>query len=171
MPETALLQQLIAQQATAQPAGVALWWRGVAIDYASLQRNVLAVAGRLATGGAVGDRIALLSWNCPEFVELLYGVPAAGRILVPLNARLAPAELIYQLQSAGATTLFGDPDLLQPLLAQADFPRGIRIIALGDAYRDWRDNPTPRYCPAPEGKIRCGFYIPPAPPGDLKERC
>ena len=70
---------------------------------------------------------------------------------MPLNARLAPAELIYQLQSAGATTLFGDPDLLQPLLAHADFPRGIRIIALGDDYRRLAGQiRTPRRCPAPE---------------------
>jgi acyl-CoA synthetase (AMP-forming)/AMP-acid ligase II len=139
MPETALLQQLIAQQAASNPSGVALWWEGVAIDYASLQRNVLAAAGRLAADGTVGERIALLSWNCPEFVELLYGVPAAGRILVPLNARLAAAELIYQLQSSGATTLFGDRNLLQPLLAHADFPSPMRIIVLGDDYITWRE--------------------------------
>ena len=105
-------------------------------------------------------------------MELLYGVPAAGRILVPLNARLAPAELIYQLQSAGATTLFGDPDLLKPLLAHADFPPGIRIIALGDDYEDWRDKPdAAQRCPLLAGKIRCGFCSPPAPPGDPRGRC
>ena len=134
------LHQLIAQQAFTQPVGAALWWQGTAINYASLQRNVLAAAMRLAADGTAGDRIALLSWNCPEFVQLLYGVPAAGRILVPLNARLAPAELIYQLQCTGATTLFGDRDLLKPLLAHADFPTGVRIIALGDDYEAWLEN-------------------------------
>jgi len=134
------LHQLIAQQAFTQPVGAALWWQGTAINYASLQRNVLAAAMRLAADGTAGDRIALLSWNCPEFVQLLYGVPAAGRILVPLNARLAPAELIYQLQCTGATTLFGDRDLLKPLLAHADFPPGVRIITLGDDYEAWLAN-------------------------------
>jgi acyl-CoA synthetase (AMP-forming)/AMP-acid ligase II len=114
----------------------------VAISYASLQRNVQTVAARLAADGAVGDRVAVLSWNRPEFVELIYGVPAAGRILVPLNARLAPAELAYQLQSAGAMTLFGTPELLQPLLAHADFPAGIRIVVLGDDYLRWREEPS-----------------------------
>jgi len=134
------LQQLVAQQASTQPDGVALWWQGVAIDYASLQRNVLAVAARLAASGAVGDRVAVLSWNCPEFVELLYGVPAAGRILAPLNARLAPAELIYQLQSAGATTLFGERALLQPVLTHVDCPTGMRIIVLDEEYIEWRED-------------------------------
>jgi acyl-CoA synthetase (AMP-forming)/AMP-acid ligase II len=131
---------------------VALWWQGTPIDYASLQRNVLAAAMRLAAAGTVGDRIAVLSWNSPEFVQLLYAVPAAGRILVPLNARLAPAELIYQLQSAGATTLFGDPGLLKSLLAHADFPPGIRIIALGDDYEDWLANARSADLPTTSGE-------------------
>ena len=141
------LHRIIERQAAAQPGGVALWWQGVAIDYASLQRNIMAVAARLAADSAAGDRIALLSWNCPEFVELIYGVPAAGRILVPLNARLAPAELIYQLQSADATTLFGDRELLQPLLAHSDFPMGMRIIYLDHEYSEWRDSGTTRQLP------------------------
>jgi acyl-CoA synthetase (AMP-forming)/AMP-acid ligase II len=151
------LHHLIAHQAAAQAAGVALWWQGTPIDYASLQRNVLAVAGRLAAEGKVGDRIALLSWNCPEFVELLYGTPAAGRILVPLNARLAPAELIYQLQSAGATSLFGDSELLKPLLAHADFPQGIRITALGDEFRQWRERPDT--APLPHTRAEDAVWI------------
>ncbi len=82
----------------------------------------------------------MLSWNCPEFVELIYGVPAAGRILVPLNARLAPAELAYQLRCTGVTTLFGDGKLLEPLLLHPEFPEDVRIINLDDAYRSWCDD-------------------------------
>jgi acyl-CoA synthetase (AMP-forming)/AMP-acid ligase II len=135
-----LLQQLLERQAVANPHGVALWWQGTPIDYASLYRTVQTVAARVAATGIVGDRIAVLAWNCPEFVELMYGVPAAGRILVPLNARLAPAELSYQLAFAGATTVFGDRALLQPLLAHEDCPPGLRVIALDAEYTDWRDD-------------------------------
>lgn len=108
------------------------------ISYASLQHSIEAVASQLAKEGTLQDRVAVLSWNCPEFVELIYGVPAAGQVLVPLNVRLAPAELVYQLQSSGATTLFGDQKLLQPLLAHADFPPGIRVISLDDEFTTWR---------------------------------
>ena len=96
-----LLQQLPAMQAARQAQATALWWRGEAIDYGTLNEQVLGLAGRLAGTGAPGDRVAVLAWNCPEFVALIYAVPASGRILVPLNARLAPAEWIYQLQAAG----------------------------------------------------------------------
>lgn len=133
------LQQIIEQQAQAQPQGTALWWQGNPIDYATLQRNITAVAARLAADSKPGDRIAVLAWNSAEFVELMYGVPAAGRILVPLNARLAPAELAYQLQQSGASLLFAEQALLQPLLAHDDTVQHLRVIALEQEYAQWRD--------------------------------
>ncbi len=131
------LQQILAVQATRQPGSVALWWHGVATTYASLHQRVLTLAARLASTGARGERVAVLAWNCPEFVELIYAVPASGKILVPLNARLAPAELLYQLQSAGVTTLFGDPDLLGALLHLEIFPKDITVIDLRGGYEQW----------------------------------
>lgn len=144
MPEDTItcnkLHQLLEVQAARQPDGVALWWNGAAITYASLYQRVLALAARLASEGAVGDRVAILAWNCPEFIELIYAVPASGRILVPLNARLAPAELSYQLQSAGVTTLFGDPQLLTPLLREQGVPPGTAVIDLEERYEQWLES-------------------------------
>jgi len=142
------LQHILAHQAATQADSVALWWQGTAISYATLQRNVLACAVRLAATGTKGDRIAVLSWNSPAFVELIYAVPAAGRILVPLNARLAPAELIYQLQSSGATLVFADRALLPPAQEHSDFPAGLHVITLDDAYTEWRSNPHTAALPA-----------------------
>jgi acyl-CoA synthetase (AMP-forming)/AMP-acid ligase II len=134
------LHQLLSVQAARQPDGVALWWNGATTTYASLNNRVLALAARLASEGASGDRVAVLAWNCPEFIELIYAVPASGRILVPLNARLAPAELIYQLQSAGVTTLFGDPQLLQTLLREQALTAGMRVIDLEADYEHWLES-------------------------------
>lgn len=137
-PACTQLQDIIQRQAASQPQGVALWWQGAATDYITLHRNSLAAAAGIAAIGAIGDRVAVLSWNCPEFVELIYAVPAAGRILVPLNARLAAAELIYQLKASGATALFADRALLEALQDHSDFPVGITIIGLGTEYTRWR---------------------------------
>ena len=79
----------------------------------------------------------MLAWNCPEFVELIYAVPASGRVLVPLNARLAPAELAFQLQSAGVSTLFGDPELLRPLLREQELAVDMTVIDLEEDYEQW----------------------------------
>jgi acyl-CoA synthetase (AMP-forming)/AMP-acid ligase II len=136
------LQHIIAQQAKTNALTIALSWQGIEISYADLFQNITTTAARLAGTGSQGDRIAVLSWNCPEFVELIYAVPAAGRILVPLNARLAAAELIHQLKSSGTTILFGDPELLTHVQDHADFPTGIELIALNKQYTSWRGLPT-----------------------------
>jgi len=136
------LHHIVAQQAATNPQRIALWWQGEAFSYARLFGNISTTARRLAGTGIKGDRVAVLSWNCPEFVELLYAVPAAGRILVPLNARLAPAELIYQLVSSAASVLFADPTLLDSIKDREDFPDGLQLIAFNEDYTSWRDTPN-----------------------------
>lgn len=137
-----LLHQIIERQVALRPGENALWWQGEAITYASLAQQIDTVTGSLASRGTVGDRVAVLSWNRPEYIELIYGAAAAGRILVPLNARLAPAEIIFQLQASGARTLLASADLLAPLKAHADFPRGIEVIDLDTDYAEWKSRST-----------------------------
>ncbi|MHB2153173.1 o-succinylbenzoate--CoA ligase [Calditrichota bacterium GD2] len=47
-----------------------------------------------------GDRLAVLAENCLEYFILFSAAQKAGFILVPLNYRLAPAELDFMLQDA-----------------------------------------------------------------------
>jgi len=53
-----------------------------------------------------GDRIALCSPNCPEWVILEYGVALAGMILVPVNPAYRAAEVTALLQDCEAHALF-----------------------------------------------------------------
>lgn len=53
-----------------------------------------------------GDRIALCSPNCPEWVILEYGVALAGMILVPVNPAYRAAEMTALLQDCEANALF-----------------------------------------------------------------
>jgi len=57
-------------------------------------------------GLAPGDRVALLMKNCVEFVGLFYGAAKLGLVVVPLNTRLAAAELAFILSDSGAKALF-----------------------------------------------------------------
>jgi len=67
------------------------------------------LAGGLAGRGiAPGDRVAALCANSSTMLEVHNGVPWAGAVLVPLNTRLAPAELEYVLQHSGAALLVAD---------------------------------------------------------------
>ncbi len=67
--------------------------------------RVVAVVGERT---APGDRIALVGRNRPSYVAALYGIPAAGRVAVPLNQRLAPAELDAQARRVGAALTVDD---------------------------------------------------------------
>ena len=44
-------------------------------------------------GLAPGDRVGVIALNSDRYLELYLGLPAAGYVLVPVNSRLAPAEM------------------------------------------------------------------------------
>lgn len=75
--------------------------------YRQFAERVARLAGGLRNAGVqAGDRVAFLSLNCHRLLEAYYGVVEAGAVLLPLNIRLAPHELAYILNDAGATDLF-----------------------------------------------------------------
>jgi acyl-CoA synthetase (AMP-forming)/AMP-acid ligase II len=52
-----------------------------------------------------GDRIGMLSVNCPQYVETYFAVAKIGGIFVPLNFKSKPDELGYLISHAEATIL------------------------------------------------------------------
>src|SRR5882724_665361 len=75
--------------------------------YAQFAERTSQLAGALrGMGVQAGERVAFLSANCHRLLEAYYGVLEAGAVLLPLNIRLAPAELAYILNDSEATVLF-----------------------------------------------------------------
>jgi acyl-CoA synthetase (AMP-forming)/AMP-acid ligase II len=66
------------------------------------QRISCAAAGLLGLGLENKDRVAILSLNSDRYFELVYALPWASLVSVPLNIRLAPAEIIFLLNDSGA---------------------------------------------------------------------
>ncbi len=58
-----------------------------------------------------GERVAVVSHNSARLLELLLAVPSSGRVLVPVNFRLAPEEVSYIVGHSGARVLLVDPEL------------------------------------------------------------
>jgi acyl-CoA synthetase (AMP-forming)/AMP-acid ligase II len=84
---------------------------GCGFSYAELADRGTGLAdGLSAIGVRRGDRVALLSANGHRYLEAFFGLPAAGIVLVPLNTRLAPAELAHIVQHSGARVLLTDRD-------------------------------------------------------------
>jgi fatty-acyl-CoA synthase len=86
------------------------------VTYAELGRRVRALqAGLDDLGVAPGDRVAVVSPNSARMLELLYAVPASGRILVPINFRLRADEVEYIVAHSGSTVLLVDPEIDESL--------------------------------------------------------
>ena len=62
-------------------------------------------AGLQSEGVQRGDRVAFLSFNNHQLLEGYYGAPLGRMIVMPLNVRLQPAELIAILNHAEARVL------------------------------------------------------------------
>src|SRR5713101_4368118 len=96
------------------PGKTAVVCGGQRFTYAQFGDRVGCLAGALHKAGVkAGDRIAFLSMNCHRLLEAYYGVLEAGGVLLPLNVRLAPHELAYILNDAGATVLFLEKQFLE----------------------------------------------------------
>ena len=102
------------------------------VDWRAFVAAVARLAGGLAQLGVMpGQRVAILSLNRPEFLELQYAVLWAGAVLVPINHRLAAVEMAHVLLDAGADVLALDSEfeaLLPQLAAAGATPR--RIVSM-----------------------------------------
>jgi long-chain acyl-CoA synthetase len=66
-----------------------------------------------------GDRVAIVSANCPEWIVMFWACALVGAIAVPLNAWWKTEELEFGLSDSGARLLVVDPKrlaLVQPAL-------------------------------------------------------
>jgi long-chain acyl-CoA synthetase len=104
-----------------------------------VMRNYREVAGRAARlaaslqrrfGLKPGDRVAIAAKNCPDYVELMFGIWHAGLAAVPTNAKLHGRELGYILEHSGARVCFASDGLDAEIAPYA--PASLeRLIAIG----------------------------------------
>lgn len=90
--------------------------------------------GRGAARGraCAGDRVLLAAPNCPQYLEILYGIWWAGCAPVPANAKLHGAELAYMCAHAGARICFAADKQAGAIAAEA--PEGLeRLIVVGSS--------------------------------------
>ncbi len=134
LPLFSTLGEVFAGWAAERPDDPALitpdrtWTSGDLVQLIETQKRAL---DALAPPGAF---IGVNADACAEYVALLYSVPASGRTLVPLNRRLAPGEIVAQLERANVNVVFGDP---------VDGFTGV-VIPIGDLTKP-TDRATPQH--------------------------
>lgn len=120
------------------PDRVAIDFRDRETTYAELDdRSERLAAGLLDRGLQRRDRVSTLTGNTPEHVELLFACAKAGLMMAPMNPRLAPAELAYQLDDAEPALLLVHPDLDE--LADASLEEASASPARAPLTRDGLD--------------------------------
>jgi acyl-CoA synthetase (AMP-forming)/AMP-acid ligase II len=109
---------------------------GLVLDYAGLRTRALSLATALRRRCRDGDRVAVVSENRPEYVELLFAIWAAGLVAVPINAKLHAREVEQILDDAQAAVLFVSPALAGDLaLASSGLGHAREtIVVASDAY-------------------------------------
>jgi long-chain acyl-CoA synthetase len=97
------------------------------ISYGELDAMANGVARALrARGLDRGDRVAILSANCAEYLGAYYGIMRAGLIAVPVSFKFPRATIHFILRDAGAKLVFCDS-------ARAhDCPPDIPSVRFGD---------------------------------------
>ncbi|MGD9057898.1 MAG: o-succinylbenzoate--CoA ligase [Desulfobacterales bacterium] len=104
------------------------------LTYRELNRRVNRLARSFQTLGlAHGDRCAILAHNCLEYVEVIFATAKLGLTLVPLNWRLSPPELAFNLSDSGADTLLFDAEFAEVVTQLQEQTTIKRMIVLGSA--------------------------------------
>jgi long-chain acyl-CoA synthetase len=104
----------IREFARSTPDAVAVRDGDRSLTFAAVDERSNRFAGALTAAGlAPGDRVALLSWNRLEFVELAAGAAKAGVQMVPLNPRGSAAEHAALVERSGARALVADDALAE----------------------------------------------------------
>lgn len=93
-------------------------------------RDALGRVNRLANslknlGIKPGDRIGVLEWNTHRHYELYFGIPAIGAVLLQMNIRLMPQELIYIANHSEAKLIFVDESLISIAEAISSEVKGV----------------------------------------------
>ena len=91
------------------PDAIAAYDGERAIAFAEFADRVTRAAGALREMGVQpGDRVAVLMLNSLRYFELYHAVPLAGAIIVPINIRWNPAEIVFALSDSGTRLLIVD---------------------------------------------------------------
>jgi fatty-acyl-CoA synthase len=105
--------------------------------YAQMHERVGRIAGYLRSIGIVkGDRVAMLSMNAPEMLEVQFACWRIGACYTPLNFRLTAHELAFMVNDSGAKAFLYDQDLaavIPALREKTDVAHWAGFDAMGGA--------------------------------------
>src|SRR4051794_33325481 len=126
------LGDLLRRTALRYPAKTAVVFGAERLSYGEFNATVNRTAHALADRGVTrGDRIALLSHNCTDFVVVSFALAKLGAVLVPVNFMLGADEIAFILEHSGASGMVTE-DALAPVAEKA-----LEAAGVSDRVRGW----------------------------------
>lgn len=122
------------------PQKTAIMFEGVAWNYRALNERANRLGNLLMDLGIQkGDRVAVLLYNCPPYIETYTALAKVGAIIVPLNFRLARSELVSILTDSRSETLIFGVDFEENVkAARPDVPvKRKNYICVGGKTPSW----------------------------------
>jgi fatty-acyl-CoA synthase len=156
VPEVTLSHNLevAATRCPNKPAGV---FFDRAFSFGELKAQADALAGHLQRHGKVrhGDRVLLMSQNCPQFGIAFHAIVRCGAVVVPVNAMCAAAELAHCIEDSGARVALVAQELLPALSPALDDGRLQHAVVhtYADALGAATDLTVPEWVSAPRAVL------------------
>ena len=124
---------IVQQQARARPTALAYRCGDRRWTFADVERDTNRIANTLAAMGlGRGDRVAALTKFHVEAVLLTLAAAKLGAVCMPVNWRLAPAEVRYIVDHGGAKLMMADRGFL-PLVDRAGMPTLQQVVVTDGA--------------------------------------
>lgn len=102
------------------------------LDFAQWHERATRLAnGLLALGLRKGDRVALLAYNCVEWMEIYAALARAGLVAVPINFRLTAPEIAYIANDCEARAFIVQSELaerVEPLRGELEIPQAAWVV-------------------------------------------
>jgi long-chain acyl-CoA synthetase len=137
LPARQTLPQLV-REALAEPRAQALLervdgkWTPTSSS-ALLERVERLAAAIVGAGLKTGDRVALISHDCVDWIACAFGTLFAGCVVVPIYPTQALDQMGFILEHSGATLIFVDtPAALERLSQVPNLPRAIVMSGAGE---------------------------------------
>ena len=124
-----------ARRARKSPHALAVVHQDRRLSYLDLHERSLRLAARLrASGLGHGEAVAYLGPNHPAYLETLFAAGILGAVFVPVNTRLAPAEVEYCLRDSGARVLIQTPGFTKSAEAASAELDDVTLLAVDEEY-------------------------------------
>ena len=146
------------------PDKTAIVFYDSATSYRELARQAETLAGHLQQRCGVkrGDRVLLMSQNCPQFIVATYAVLRADAAVVPVNAMWTADEVAQVIEDSGAEVAVVAQELVDrigPCLADKRLRHAV-VITYADALTTPTELPVPDWVNAPRALLAGPHLVP-----------